>query len=118
MQKQRVILASGSRLLREMLNRIFDKTEKLEVIREISDHQQLSAAIETLDVEWVILSPERDQSMPTWVDAYLRKHPSVRFLTVSNDGSQVKMRWLDQHEKALSGLSLNELIQILEQQTN
>jgi chemotaxis response regulator CheB len=118
MNKQRVILANGSRLLREMLKRIFRKSDHLEVVQEITDHHNLSSAIERLDAEWVIMSPEQDQTMPSWVDKYMLKHPQVRFLTVSNDGSQVKMKWLDKQEKTLSGLSLKDLLYILEQQTN
>jgi len=38
MTEQRIILANGSRLLHEMLNRILYKTVNLKVVKEIKDH--------------------------------------------------------------------------------
>jgi hypothetical protein len=35
-------------------------------------------------------------------------------MAVATDGSKIKMKWLEVHEQELNGLSLNDLIHILE----
>jgi DNA-binding NarL/FixJ family response regulator len=114
MPQQRVILANGSRLLREMLKRILFKSEKLEVVSEVTDQRELPSVIEHTNPEWVIVSLSSDDGMPAWVDSFMASHPSVRFMALASDGSKIKMKWLEVHEQVLHGLSLHELIQILE----
>ena len=114
MNEQRVVLANGSRLLREMLKRIIHKSQNLELIREITDVKDLPAVIEHTEPEWVIISLSYDNAVPAWVDGYIASHPSVRFMAVATDGSTIKMKWLEIHEQKLDGLSLDELLHILE----
>jgi len=114
MLERRIILANSSRLLREMLNRILRKTDNLDVIQEVSDYRMLPSVIENQEAEWVIVSLLTDDTAPDWIDTYMREHPYVRFLTLSADGSSVKMKWLESHEKDLSDLSLPEFLHILE----
>ena len=114
MSEQRIILANSSRLLRDMLKRIIIKSENLEILREVTDQKELPSAIEHSDPEWIIVSMSFDHCIPGWVDNYITGHPSVRFMAVASDGSKVKMKWLEIHEQELNGLSLGELIQILE----
>ncbi len=114
MSEQRIILANGSRLLRDMLKRIIVKSENLEIVREVTDQKELPAAIEHSNPEWVIVSLAFDNGVPAWVDDFMAIHPSVRFMAVASDGSKVKMKWIEIHEQELNGLSLGELIRILE----
>jgi DNA-binding NarL/FixJ family response regulator len=114
MPEQRIVLANGSRLLRDMLKRILFKSDKLELVYEVTDQKELLAAIEHTNPEWVIISLSFDDSVPIWVDGFMANHPSVRFMAVATDGSKIKMKWLEVHEQELNGLSLNDLIQILE----
>jgi hypothetical protein len=113
MSEQRIILANGSRLVHEMLNRILLKTENLEVVQEIANHKRLPAEIEESDAEWVVLSLPEDSNLPEWVDTYIVNHPQVRFMAIANDGSWVKTKWLEYHEEELNNLSLKDLIHIL-----
>ena len=114
MPERRIILANGSRLMRDMLKRIFFKSEHFEVVREVTDQKELPAVIEHTQPEWVILSLSFDNGVPAWVDGFMASHPSVRFMALAADGSRIKMKWLEVHEQELNGLSLNELIHILE----
>ncbi|NJC94840.1 MAG: hypothetical protein C3F07_15910 [Anaerolineales bacterium] len=114
MTEQRIILANGSRLLREMLNRILRKTASLNVVLEIPDPQNLPAAIQDNDAEWVITSLPLNDPIPGWIDIYMLEHPSVRIMTVSPDGSQVKLKWLESREDELIDPTLDDLIRILE----
>lgn len=114
MSEQRIVLASGSRLLRDMLKRILFKSDHLEVVQEVADQRELPSVIEHTQPEWVILSLSYDNGVPAWVDSFIASHPSVRFMALAADGSKVKMKWLEVHEQELNGLSLSDLIQILE----
>lgn len=114
MPEQRIVLANASRLLRDMLKRIIYKSERLELVREITDQKDLPSGIEQSNPEWVIVSLSYDNCIPAWVDAYMADHPSVRFMAVAPDGSKIKMKWLEVHEQELNGLSLHELLHILE----
>jgi DNA-binding NarL/FixJ family response regulator len=114
MHEQRIVLASGSRLLRDMLNRILFKSDHLEVVREVADQKELASVIEHIQPEWVILSLSFDDGIPAWVDGFMASHPSVRFMALAADGSKIKLKWLEVYEQELNGLSLNDLLKILE----
>jgi hypothetical protein len=113
MSEQRIILANGSRLLHEMLNRILLKTGNLRVVQEIKNQERLPNAIEKSDAEWIILSLPADSAIPEWVDKYIVTHPHVRFMAVAADGSWVRTKGLEEHEEKLDNLSLRDLIHIL-----
>lgn len=114
MAEQRIVLANGSRLLRDMLKRILFRSDRLEVVQEVTDQKELLSVIEHTSPEWVIVSLSFDDSVPPWVDNFMVSHPSVRFMALATDGSKIKMKWLEVHEQELEGLSLNDLIHILE----
>ena len=114
MTEQRIVLANGSRLLRDMLKRIIHKSDKLELVTEVTDPKELPSVIESTNPEWVIISLTFDNSVPAWVDGFMASHPSVRFMALATDGSTIKMKWLEVHEQELNGLSLHGLLQILE----
>ena len=114
MSEQRVILANGSRLLRDMLKRILYKSDKLQVVREVNDPRDLASVVEQVHPEWVIVSLSFDNRLPTWVDSFLISHPAIRFMALATDGSKIKVKWLDVHEQELSGISLADLLKILE----
>ena len=116
MSKKRVILANGSRLLREMLHRVLAKAKQLEV-EEIANPGELAPAIDRLDPEWVILtSPHHDHAPdPASLDAWLLHYPSVRFVILSPDYSSMRARSPDSREEDLRQLSLRDFIHVLEQ---
>lgn len=114
MPKQRIVLANGSRLLRDMLRRIIFKSEKLRIVREVTDQKELPSVIENTNPEWVIISLSFDNGIPAWVDGFMASHPSVRFLALATDGSKIKLKWIETHEQEFNGLSLSELMHILE----
>lgn len=114
MSTKRVILADGSRLLREMLHRVLDKADHLEVVQEVLRHDDLPVAIERFNPEWVIVSLPFSQYAHSWIDSYMRDYPSVRFLFLSPERNNIKMKWQSSNEEEVSNLSLKDLIQILE----
>lgn len=116
MPEQTIVLANTSRLMRDMLKRIIHRSATLRLLGEVTDQKELLSLLERVRPEWVIVSLAYDNSVPVWVDGYMIAHPYLRFMAVSADGSTIKMKWLESHEQELSGLSLDDLLQILENQ--
>ena len=114
MSTKRVILANGSRLLREMLHRVIDKAEHLEVVQEVLHQEELPAAIEKFDPEWVILSSPFNYDTHSWINTCMANYPSVRFMFLSPDQHSIKMKWQSSSEENLTNLSLSDFIHILE----
>ncbi len=114
MARKRVILANGSRLLREMLQRVINKADNLEVVQEIPNHEDLSSAIERLSPEWVIISLPLTNSDPGWVEACITEYPAIRFILLSADHRSIKIKWQSSYEEDLTNVSLKDFIQILE----
>ena len=117
MSDQRIILATDSRLLREMLNRILIKAEHLEIVQQVADHENLPAALKEQDAEWIILTMPADNKVPDWADTYIIEHPFASIMSVSHDGGRVRMKWLDKREQDIVEPSLQQLINILEGST-
>ena len=116
MPAQRVILINAARLLGDMFRTIIYRSDYLELVQEFHVNEELPSAIEKSEAEWVILSLPSNKSIPEWVDKYIAKHPSMRFLVIFPGSSKVKLKNLD-YEEDLEDLSLDDLIQILEGHT-
>ena len=111
---KRIILADGSRLVREMLHRALDKADRLEVVQELHEYGDLPSAIRRFDPAWVILSFSYNEKTHGWLDACMEDHPCVRFIFLSPSQNHIKMMWQTSYEEEYANLSLNEFIDILE----
>jgi hypothetical protein len=108
---KRVILAIGPRLLREMLHRVIDKADHLEVVREMSDEGDLPEAIETYEPGWVIVSTSFIYRSYRWIHEF----PSVGFVFLSPNEHVISMKKCQTADEAnYSDLSLKDFIYILE----
>src|SRR5215213_6362166 len=114
MSIKRVILANHSRLLLEMFQRVLDKAEQLEVVKEISNNEDLPLAIQRFCPEWVIVSLPVSNSVLDWISSFMQGDPSVRFIFLSPDNHSMILKWQMTSEEELSNLSLKEFIHLLE----
>ena len=112
--RKRVILANGSRLLREMLHRAINKADQLEVVQEIPDWEGLSPALERFDPAWVIVAQPYTHPPHQRIDSCMEEFPSVGFIFLSPSQNYIKMKWQTSREEEYSDLSLKEFIHILE----
>lgn len=110
MTVKRVVLADGSRLVREMLHHAIEKADHLKVVGEVTDYKDVPGMIKKFDPEWVIVSTSFSHRFHSWVQA----HPSVRFIFLALDKNDIKMRWQSSYEENYSNLSLKDFIYILE----
>jgi DNA-binding NarL/FixJ family response regulator len=111
---KRIILADGSRLVREMLHHALDKAEQLQIVDEVPDHEGLPLSIEKSAPAWVIVPLPYSNSTRDWIDACITNHPAVGFVFLSPHQNQITMKWQTSCEEEYSDLSLKEFIQILE----
>jgi hypothetical protein len=114
MSVKRVILANGSRLLREMLHRVINKADQLEVVQEVPNHEELPFAIERFHPAWVIVSLPYNDRANGRINDYIEDYPSVRFIFLSPDDKSVKMKWQNSYEEDLTNFSLRDFIDFLE----
>jgi DNA-binding NarL/FixJ family response regulator len=112
--RKRVILAHGSRLLREMLHRVIDKANQLEVVQEVPSWEELPSALKRFDPEWVIVTQPYSSPSHERIDSWMEAYPSVRFIFLSANQNRIKMKWQAACEEEYSDLSLKEFIHILE----
>lgn len=110
---KRVILVNESRLLLGMLKRVIKKVRHLEVVGEMIDLQNLSEKIMETNADLIIIDFDQEEKNLNTIYELMRAYPSVRFLTVTADGSQVRIKGLGLHEENLSNLSLAEILKIL-----
>jgi hypothetical protein len=114
MSTKRVILANGPRLLREMLHRVINKADHLEVVQEVPNHEELPFAIERSDPAWVIVSLPFSHHTQDWINDCVANYPAVRFIFLSPDNRSIKMKWQTSYEEDLTNFSLGDFIQFLE----
>lgn len=114
MSAKRVILANGSRLLREMLHRAIEKADQLEVVQEVPDWEELPAALEAFHPAWVIVTQPYKGHDHLCADRCMEKYPSVRFMFLSVVQNRITMKWQMSHEQEYADLSLGDLIDLLE----
>jgi hypothetical protein len=114
MSTKRVILANGSRLLRELLHRTLDKQEQLEVVQEIPDWDGLPSALEQFDPAWVIVAQPYSNHPHNQIDSCMVEYPSVRFIFLSPSQNNITMKWQTSHEEEYADLSLKEFVHILQ----
>ena len=98
----------------DMLHNIVCKADHLEMVQEVSWYEELPAAIESTEAEWVLMSLPFDISFPRWVDDHITTHPYMRFLAIFIGSGKVRLKLLSSPEEQLEDPSLDDLIHVLE----
>lgn len=116
MTTHKIILASNSRLVRDMLRIVIGKTTGLEVVMEIEDLGEFPESIKQTKADWAIVLITPDEKVPDIVEQVIRENQSMRFLLMGVDGSHARMKWSEPHEVPLDEKNLSELLEILSQE--
>ena len=114
MRTSRVILANEPSLLRGMLRRAIARAPGLEVVGEVTDPAKLLPLVNQSKAQWVIVSIWPEGPVPRTVQSLLLEHSSLGILGMSGDGSRAKIMCNNSAEQARDGLSLDDLIAILQ----
>ena len=116
---QKIIIADRNRLLREMLTKAINADEHLKIVHILTSLDDLSEHVESDKADWVILSYAwGNESLPPEVNEMMISFPDVGVMQVSPDGSQVRLRWLEERKRVLDGISLDKFIQLLSTKPN
>ena len=114
MSAKRVVIANGSRLMREALRRVIEKVDRLEVVPGFPGLDDMPGVIERFEPGWVFLSSPRERISGSVLDNYLRRYPLVRFVVISPDHSRIELQSQAKAWEDLTYLSLRELLYILD----
>ncbi|MGD2159316.1 MAG: hypothetical protein PVG14_19265 [Anaerolineales bacterium] len=113
MNDHRIILANMSRLMGEMLERTIDKSPELQVVGVTQELSNLPTLLEKLDAQWVITSLNTDDDIPKSMDDLLLENNLITILALRENGSLAKLKKIELSEVVYQGLSLKELITLL-----
>ena len=114
MSTKRIILANGSRLLREMFHRVISKADNLEVVQEVGNQDELFVALKQFMPEWVIVSVPLPNDTTNWLNACMANNPSVRFIFLFADSKRITMKSQSSPVEDITDLSLKDFLHILE----
>lgn len=115
---QRIVLVDGSRLLRGMLKRAIERDHQLQVVAEVDEINKFPSVIRLADANWIFLILPPREAIPEVINHTLRKHPELRLLVMTTDGSRVRMRWIETHETILDQKNLEEIMAILRENSS
>lgn len=111
---QRILLVDGSPFLRDILRRVLEKTTRCSIVGEIEFSENLSDMIRETHANLIIISLPPGSKLPRhFRTLMLTEFPSIRVLGISSDGSEVRLEWVDFHEKDFRGLTFDEFHQLL-----
>jgi DNA-binding NarL/FixJ family response regulator len=110
---QSIILLDNSRLVRDMLRRVINKAPGLKIVAEVEDLSEYPDIARQTSADWTILLLDPDEEVPAVVEEVLNRLTLMRLLVMAVDGSQVRMRWTEPHEKSLDDKNLEDLLTIL-----
>jgi DNA-binding NarL/FixJ family response regulator len=117
METKRIVLVDGSHLLSEMLQRIFNRKEDLEVVDILSDCASLPEVIDRKQLDWVIFSRQTEGILPEEIDALLNGHLNLHVLTIMMDTGNIKIDWIGRHNKYLKITTVEGLVETLRRES-
>ena len=91
-----------------------DKAPGLEIVAIVTDLSDYPSIARRTNADWTILLLDLDEDVPEIVQQVLEHQASMRLLMMTIDGSHVRMRWIEPHERSLDGKSLDDLLAILQ----
>ena len=115
MQTQRAILVNGSHLVRDLVKKVIQKNLGFDVIQEIGDPLELASAIRDINANWAFVIRMPGQEIPGSLKTeWFLINPTLRLVGLWVDGSQVHVERLAHEQRDLTGLTLDEIIRLLQ----
>jgi len=115
METCRIVLANESRLLREMLKSVIDKSPSLEIVGETEQFSKIKKLAEKHNAHWVFVTLPSTGNIPDQINDLLIPGSAISVLAISNNGERVKIRWVDLHEETYIDWSLEEMLTFLQE---
>lgn len=118
MAEKRIILAHETKFLRTTLRRLISKTEDLKVVAEVDSLAEIPKTLAHTQADWLLLSLPEDHNLSPEILDELQRHPDLRVLAVSHDGSQMQMEWIERRNHATGEFSVQQFMQIFSDAPN
>lgn len=114
MDSRHAILVNGSRLVRELIKRVIEKNAVFEVVKELSDLQELPEVAKSTNANWifVVLLPGQKVPDDLKIELLLRL-PSVRIIGLYVDDGYVHAEWMVHQERDFTGMKLEDFVNFL-----
>jgi len=90
----RVLVAIRPRLMRELILNTFADQPDIEVVGEITEEAEVSAAVSRSSPDFLILSQEDKEHRPAICDVVLRQHPDLRIVALAPDRNYSVHYWV------------------------
>jgi len=115
METCRIVLANESRLLREMLKSVIDKSPSLKIVGETQQFPEIKKLVEKHNAHWVIVTLSSTGNIPEQINDLLIPDSAISILAITNKGEKAKIRWVDLHEETYIDWSLEEMLTLLQE---
>lgn len=112
MAVKRIILAHETTFLRTTLRRLINKAADLRVVGEIDSLAEIPAALARTQADWLLLSLPEDHNLSPEILDELQRHPELRVLAISGDGSQMQLEWVERRNHETSDFSVQDFMRI------
>jgi len=109
----RVLVASGPRLIRELILATLSDQADIEIVHEVPDEADVLEKVETTNPDFVILAQETLAERPNICDTVLRVRPDIRVITIAPRNNylihywaspDIQSRRVEASEEALLGI--------------
>lgn len=106
-------MVDGSRLLQDMLVRIFRKRSDFEIVGAARDLAGLELLLMSTATDWLVVSSMPDDDISDEIKALHIRYPAMRILVIAADGSEALVNWLEPREIHMERATLPELIALM-----
>ncbi len=115
MPVEKAILVDGSRLMRDIVRHVIKKITNIVVVKECENLEDLLANLNEFEPEWLFLVMSADYLVSdALLTEILLHHPQLRIVSFWADGSHVKTEWLGRQEHDITGFTLDQLTDLLQ----
>jgi DNA-binding NarL/FixJ family response regulator len=83
----RVAVANRPRLMRDLIAATFADQSDIEVVAQIQDESEIARVVDETIPEFLIIALESADRRPQLCDSLLERHPALKILALSPDGS-------------------------------
>lgn len=111
--KIQIMLASGPKILSEVIKNIVEHQPDMEIVGEVIDPIKLLAAVKLLSVDVVIITPKKTNGEPRICRHLLEEHPSLKIIVLSANGEAGFLYQSDAHKIQIDDPSEDAILNVL-----
>jgi len=89
----RVLLASGPRLMRELILNMFSDQPDIEVVDHVPDGADILETVERTNPDFVVIAQDKITERPNICDTLLTERPDIRIITVARRDNFLVYYW-------------------------